>query len=199
MRAAGLGAAGMGAAAYSSRRGQPGLPGLPEGIPMSSYEKLRGEVVPGEAIEISSDEWEAIRDKPNEPFQATIPFIKDFKTGFLIARFFTQSPDGYKYWKIAGTTPNNINNSIKKFITYFERMYSVQGSFNTVVLSTIKDTKVELETIEGHIETLKNKMGSVKTDDINKDIQVIELLEDRKRNLLEELDAAIRIKGLGFK
>ena len=191
-----MGAVGMGAA-YGTR----GLPGLPQmGVSLKNSNRLSGELVPGEPMEIPVDEWEAIKNKPAEPFQVTIPYIKDFNNnGYLIARFFTTTPDGVKYWKLAGRSPLDIDESLKKFIIYFRRKYSVQGEFSRILSSTVDSIKQELEEVEEFIDKLNSKLYAATDNFRDRDIQVIELLEDRKKQLLEQIDAALRVEALGFK
>jgi len=171
------------------------MPGLPASISSISANNTRGIKLPGKAIEISPKEYKA-ESLELDPYVISWPPKLDTESGLLVAYFTAQVGDAYKYYKIYGQTPQQIEEYVNSFHAEMNAEYSPQANFNTSLNKTTKEVKNSIETLDLQIDKLKGSFKKAPANAKQKNAQIIELLEDRRERLTGELNAALRVAAL---
>jgi len=155
-----------------------------------------GEFVMNCPIEIDNNEYTG----PKTPYQYKIPFEVDARSRFLITQFMTHSPSsGFRYYKVYGKNPQEIEKSIQIFSKFQETINSPRGKFIGSLKEEISVLKSSLEKTQGELEDLENNFEELEPTYKENAADYIQLLQGKVASLSEQLAAALRIRSKGMK
>ena len=155
-----------------------------------------GEFVMNCPIEIDNNEYSG----PKTPYQYKIPFEVDARSRFLITQFMTHSPSsGFRYYKVYGKNPQEIEKSIQLFSKFQETINSPRGKFIGSLKEEISVLKSSLEKTQGELEDLENDFEELEPTYKENAADYIQLLQAKVASLSEQLAAALRIRSRGMK
>ena len=155
-----------------------------------------GEFVMNCPIEIDNNEYSG----PKTPYQYKIPFEVDARSRFLVTQFMTHSPSsGFRYYKVYGRDPQEIEKSIQTFSKFQETINSPRGKFIGSLKEEISRLKSSLEKTQGELEDLENEFDGLESTYKESAADYIQLLQGKVASLSEQLAAAQRIRSKGMK
>ena len=155
-----------------------------------------GDFVMNCPIEIDNNEYNG----PKVPYQYKIPFEVDARSRFLVTQFMTHSPSsGFRYYKVYGKDPREIEKSIQIFSRFQETINSPRGKFIGSLKDEISRLKSSLEKTQGELEDLEGEFENLEPTYKQNAADYIKLLQGKVASLSEQLAAAQRIRSKGMK
>ena len=155
-----------------------------------------GDFVMNCPIEIDNNEYNG----PKVPYQYKIPFEVDARSRFLVTQFMTHSPSsGFRYYKVYGKDPREIEKSIQLFSRFQETINSPRGKFIGSLKDEISRLKSNLEKTQGELEDLEGEFENLEPTYKQNAADYIKLLQGKVASLSEQLAAAQRIRSKGMK
>ena len=146
-------------------------------------------------VEIPPTEYTGSLDRP---FEYTIDDKPD-TSGLLKTQFMVKIPDGYKFFKLLGNSPNEIINTIKNFEEYIEVTYSPQTKFVESIDLRIQDIEKKIEALEVSLNELEPQMKDIPDTIGEAASQSILIKKQRVSSLKQYVKDLLKIKENGLK